>query len=456
MTPLAQRFVSTISKSSNHKPTQLLKIYFDSIGCRLNQSEIETYARQFRASGYRLVPTPEGADLVVVNTCTVTAAAASDSRKKIRQAARAGAGQIVVTGCWSTLDPEGAASLPAVSHVVPNLDKDRLVSDLLQIPQETFDLYPVARQPIPGARLRTRVFIKGQDGCDNRCTFCVTTLARGPGRSRPISNILADINAALKGTASTAGTASGAKEIVLTGVHLGSWGQDFSPSQPLSRLVKSILKESDVARLRLSSLEPWDLDASFFSLWDDPRLCRHLHLPLQSGSAAILRRMARKTTPRSYADLVAAARTAIPEVAITTDVMVGFPGESETEFDESLSFVREMQFAGGHVFTYSARHGTAAAQMPHQVLHATRKERNAEMRIALSESARLYQANFLGRVMPVLWESVSASETEGWHLRGLTDNYLRVRAHADQKLWNEITPVLMTGLNRDGLLGQLQ
>ncbi len=471
MTPLAQRFTSTISKFSNHKPTHLLKIYLDSVGCRLNQSEIETYARQFRAAGYRLVPTPEGADLVVVNTCTVTAAAASDSRQKIRQAARAGAGQIVVTGCWSTLDPEGAASLPAVSHVVPNLDKDRLVSDLLQIPQETFDLYPVARQPIPGARLRTRVFIKVQDGCDNRCTFCVTTLARGPGRSRPISKLMVDINAALKGnagtanaadtasaagTASTASTASGAKEIVLTGVHLGSWGQDFSPPQRLSRLVQSILKERDVARLRLSSLEPWDLDASFFTLWDDPRVCRHLHLPLQSGSAAVLRRMARKTTPRSYADLVAAARTAIPEVAITTDVMVGFPGESETEFDESLTFVREMQFAGGHVFTYSARPDTAAAQMPHQVLHATRKERNEEMRIALSESARLYQANFLGRVMPVLWESVSALDPEGWHLRGLTDNYLRVSAQARQKLWNEITPVLMTGLNRDGLLGQLQ
>src|SRR5512147_525985 len=163
-----------------------MKIYLDTIGCRLNQSEIENYARQFRAAGHTLVPKAEEADLVVVNTCAVTAAAASDSRQKIRQAARSGAGEIVVTGCWSTLNPEAAASLPAVSRVVPNLEKDRLVANLLHLPPETFDLEPVEREPVPGARLRTRAFIKAQDGCNNRCTFCVTTIARGPGRSRSV------------------------------------------------------------------------------------------------------------------------------------------------------------------------------------------------------------------------------------------------------------------------------
>ncbi len=424
-----------------------MKIYLDTIGCRLNQSEIETYARQFRAAGHTLVASMQEADLVVVNTCTVTAAAASDSRQKIRQASRASAGEIVVTGCWSTLNPQGAAALPAVSRVVPNADKDRLVSDLLEIPGKQFDREPVARQPIPGARLRTRAFIKVQDGCDNRCTFCVTTIARGPGRSRPVADVLADVEAALGGDT---------QEIVLTGVHLGSWGQDMSPPQNLRHLVRAILNETETPRLRLSSLEPWDLDLDFFELWSDSRLCRHLHLPLQSGSAATLRRMARKTTPETFAGLVDAARRAVPDIAITTDIIVGFPGESETEFVESLDFVSAMRFAAGHVFTYSARPGTAAAQMPAQVPHPVRKERNAQMRAFLAESAGVYQVRFLGRVLPVLWESATSLGPESWQLSGLTDNYLRVHARAPRRLWNRITPVRLTGLGHDGLRGRLQ
>lgn len=422
-----------------------MNIYLDTIGCRLNQSEIETYARQFRAAGHRLVATPEEANLVVVNTCTVTAAAAADSRKKIRQVARAGAGEVVVTGCWSTLNPENAAALPSVSQVVPNIDKDRLVFDLLQVPEEQFDLEPVVRQPIPGARLRTRSFIKVQDGCDNRCTFCVTTVARGAGRSRPVASILADINAALEG---------GTQEIVLTGVHLGSWGQDLGTDTHLRHLVESILSETDTPRLRLSSIEPWDLEPAFFELWQNRRLCRHLHLPLQSGSAATLRRMARKTTPESYAGLVAAARQVVPKLAVTTDIIVGFPGESQVEFNESLDYVRSLGFAAGHVFTYSARPETAAAGFPDQVPHQLAKQRNAQMRAVLAESTSAYQANFLGQVLPVLWESATAMGPENWQLRGLTDNYLRVSATAPQHMWNRITPVRLTNLGENGLSGQ--
>ncbi len=423
-----------------------MKVYLDTVGCRLNQSEIETYARQFHAAGHEFVPSPEAADLVVVNTCAVTAAAASDSRQKIRQAARAGAGEIVVTGCWASLEPAVAVALPGVSQVVANIDKDKLVPDLLQIPPEDFDLEPVARQMIPGARLRTRAFIKVQDGCDNRCSFCITTVARGSGRSRPVKQVLADIRAAL---------ASDAKEIVLTGVHLGSWGHDFSPSRGLHELVKTILTETDIPRLRLSSLEPWDLYDDFFQLWDDPRLCRHLHLPLQSGCAATLRRMARKTAPESFARLVSAARAAVPGIAITTDIIVGFPGESEAEFRQSLDFVRQMQFAGGHVFTYSARPGTAAARMSGQVSHTARKARNAEMRAVLAESASSYQASFIGRVLPVLWESATVLGPAGWQMSGLSDNYLRVHAQAPQHLWNRITPVRLTAASESALQGQL-
>jgi len=431
-----------------------MKIFLDSVGCRLNQSEIESYARQFHAAGHDLVPAPEDADLVVVNTCAVTAAAVSDSRAKIRQANRLGAREIVVTGCWSTLNPAGAGSLPGVAHVVPNLEKDSLVPHLLHIPAEEFDQEPVARQLVPGARLRTRAFIKVQDGCENRCTFCITTLARGSSRSRPIAQVLADIQAALR-SPHAEGDDYGAREVVITGVHLGSWGQDLSPRMHLRQLVEAILQDTGVQRLRLSSLEPWDLDENFFTLWQNPRLCRHLHLPLQSGSAATLRRMARKTTPASFRDLVAAARAAIPGVAVTTDVIVGFPGEDESEFAQSLAFLKEMDFAGGHVFTYSARPGTAAAGMPGQVPHAVRKGRNKQVRRVLGESALAYQREFLGEMLPVLWESATSLGPQGWQVSGLTGNYLRVRAHAPRHLWNRITPVRLESLDDEGMHGRI-
>jgi threonylcarbamoyladenosine tRNA methylthiotransferase MtaB len=426
-----------------------MKIYLDTIGCRLNQAEIEQYARQFRLAGHTLVASPEQADLAVINTCAVTSAAVSDSRQKIRQLERQGVRQIAVTGCWSTLNPAEAAALAGVRQVIPNLEKDRLVPDLLQVSLPDFDsqsvdCQPVERQPIPGARLRTRAFIKAQDGCDNRCTFCVTTLARGPGRSRPIPAILADIR-----------SAGDAREIVLTGVHLGSWGQDLSPASHLYHLVEAILKDTRAPRLRLSSLEPWDLQPGFFQLWQDPRLCRHLHLPLQSGCAATLRRMARKTTPESFAELVAAARLAVPDIAITTDIITGFPGESEAEFQEGLAFVRQMHFAGGHVFTYSARPGTAAARLPDQVPHALRKERNACLRAVFAEAAQDYQSAFIGQVLPVLWESATGLGAQGWEMSGLTGNYLRVNAQAPRSLWNQITPVRLVQLGKIAIVGEL-
>lgn len=421
-----------------------MNIYLDTVGCRLNQAEIEQYARQFRAAGHQLVARADQADLVVINTCTVTAAAASDSRQKVRQASRKGAGQIVLTGCWSTLKPDEAAALPGVSHVISNLQKDQLVQEILDIQAETFDLEPIERQPIPGARTRTRAFIKAQDGCDNRCTFCITTLARGEGRSRPIQEILIDIQAAYP-----------AQEIVLTGVHLGSWGQDLAPRLSIRHLVEQVLEQTVATRLRLSSLEPWDLEARFFELWRDPRLCRQLHLPLQSGCERTLRRMARKTTPQTFAELVQAARQAIPGVAITTDIITGFPGEDEQEFEESLAFVQEMKFADGHVFTYSARSGTAAARMPGQVPQPTRKQRNTRMREALAESALIYQTSFLGQTLPVLWESATSLGPQGWEFSGLTGNYLRVFAHSQEQLWNRVTPVVLEQLNKHGFHGRI-
>lgn len=424
-----------------------MKIYLDTIGCRLNQSEIEIMARQFRTAGHEIVASAAEADLAVVNTCTVTAEAASDSRAAVRRARRLGAGEVIVTGCWATLEPEKAAELAGVRKIVLNSKKDTLVADLLELPQEYFDLEPLARTPLPGLRGRTRAFVKVQDGCNNRCTFCITTVARGASRSRSVEQVIADVQSALNG---------GTQEVVLTGVHLGSWGQDLDPPMRLTHLVSAILTRTSVPRLRLSSLEPWDLQASFFELWADPRLCRHLHLPLQSGSAGVLRRMARKTTPEAFAALLDSARAAIPEVAVTTDVIVGFPGETDEEFTETETFLRAMEFAGGHVFTYSARPGTAAARLPGQVEAGIRKTRNARLRSIFSEAARFYRSLFLGRTMPVLWEATDQLSPSGWRLEGLTDNYLRVSATAAEPRWNQINAVRLTGLSEDGLLGEIQ
>jgi len=423
-----------------------MKIYLDMVGCRLNQAEIEQMARQFRAQGHEIAASAGAADIVVVNTCSVTSEAAADSRQKIRQAARAGAGQVVPTGCWTSLAPTEALALPGVQRIVLNDDKDHLVPDLLGLSRQEFDLEPLARLLLPGLRQRTRAFIKVQDGCDNACTFCITTVARGVGKSRPAADVLDDIHASLLG---------GAQEIVLTGVHLGSWGQDFNPPLHLRDLVALILSDTDTPRLRLSSLEPWDLDEGFFSLWENPRLMPHLHLPLQSGSLTVLKRMLRKTTPDSFRALVEAARRVCPQAAITTDVIAGFPGETDEEFSETLAFVNGIQFAGGHVFTYSARPGTPAARMKNHVPRDIRKRRNAILRAAFAESGQAYRQKFIGGTASVLWESASELTDAGWKMEGLSGNYIRVTAIAPEARWNRVDSVRLVGLEGDGMKGKI-
>jgi threonylcarbamoyladenosine tRNA methylthiotransferase MtaB len=256
----------------------------------------------------------------------------------------------------------------------------------------------------------------------------------------------------------------GTKEIVLTGVHLGAWGVDQRPGRRLHDLISTLLVSTPVLRLRLSSLEPWDLDEGFFSLWEEssgnpavsPRLCRHLHLPMQSGSSTVLKRMNRKTSPESFASLVKLARKAIPDVAITTDIITGFPGETEVEFNETLEFTRTMRFAGGHIFTYSARPGTAAAKMNDQVPHEVRKERSSILREILDNTAATYRRGFLGRIMPVLWEATDNFYEGGWHIEGFTDNALRVNITAKDTRWNQVDPVRLKMLDKDGIMGEIQ
>jgi threonylcarbamoyladenosine tRNA methylthiotransferase MtaB len=425
-----------------------MKIFLDVIGCRLNQSEVETIGNTFRALGHEIVPEPSLANLAVVNTCAVTVKAAADSRKQLRRAAREGAERVVATGCWATLHPEDALALPGVTDVVLNDRKNELVPDLLSLSPNALADLTLVREPLPGERARTRAFIKVQEGCDNHCTYCLTRLARGKSRSRTLSAIREDVLAALAGEA---------KEVVLTGVQLGAWGRDFSSPLKLSDLIADILALDKVRRVRLSSIEPWDFDLGLLPLWADERLCPHLHLPLQSGHDRVLRAMGRPITTAAYAALVERVRAAVPDLALTTDVIAGFPGETEEEFQTTKAFIRRMGFAGGHVFTYSPRPGTAAVKMKGRVTPQVAKARNAELRQIYAESGRTYRQNYVGRTVAVLWES-SEREVDGrWRLSGLTGNYMRVHVRAEQDLWNRISEVRITGqrLKRPVLDGEI-
>ncbi len=420
-----------------------MKIFFDSVGCRLNQAEIEHLANRFKRAGHLIVEKAENADLVVINTCAVTAAAASDSREKARLAYKAGAKEIVLTGCWATLEPQAAGSLAGVMRVVTNREKESFGNDLPGISAIDFDSEPIIREPLPGIHRRTRAFIKAQDGCDNFCTFCITRLARGAGVSVPLDEVIRDVDSAIRG---------GVKEIVLSGVHLGSWGNDLHNGAHLKDLIQAILDRTEIQRVRLSSVEPWDLDRSFFDVWQDPRMCRHLHFPLQSGSGTVLKRMGRNTTPEKYRALVELAREMIPGLALTTDIIVGFPAETGEEFSESLAFVNEMQFAGGHVFKYSARPGTAAARLLGRVNGKIAADRSQKMRALLQQSAEVYASAFVGKTLNVLWESSTRIGLQGWRMHGLSSNYLKASGITPEYRWNQVDRVKVVSFSE----GQLE
>lgn len=402
-----------------------MKVYLEAIGCRLNQAEIDRYAAQLCAQGHTITLDVSEADWVVVNTCSVTAAAASDSRNRIRTAARNSNAKIVVTGCWSELDADGAARLPNVVSVVPNAEKDTLVG---RIPAATHEIVG-ALVPVH-ARGRTRSFLKVQDGCDNFCSFCVTRLARGKARSIGVERVLREIRAV---------ETSGGHEVVLTGVNLGAWGLDFNPIRTLTDLLKIILSETTIERVRLSSLENWNLDLDFVALWENPRLLPHFHLPLQSGSPTVLKRMVRRTKPADFLALIHAARSLNPHFSITTDLIVGFPGESEAEFDETLAFVESANFSGGHVFSFSPRPGTAAVKLPGAVPAAVKKERSALLRGMLAGQQARFLAAQVGETRSVLWEHGVATNDGRVRMKGLTENYLPIVKIVDRDCSNEVT-----------------
>jgi threonylcarbamoyladenosine tRNA methylthiotransferase MtaB len=427
-----------------------MRVRLEAIGCRLNIGEIQAVARELAIAGHRVVGPGEPAELCIVNTCTVTNIASKKSRQLIRRLKRTNPGAAaVVTGCDAELSPTQMREL-GVDLVVGNADKDRLVElatsrGLLREVEPELDqavLFPED----PGGR--TRAFVKVQDGCDNRCTFCIITVARGAGRSVPPQQVIDHIRA-LRG--------DGFKEIVVSGVHLGSYGHDLGNPHGLHDLVAEILSQTDVRRLRLSSLEPWDLDAGFFHLFADQRLLPHLHLPLQSGCDETLKRMARRTSQQEFSSLLEAARSKVPGLAVSTDVIVGFPGETDAEFEQSLQFVEQMAFSRLHVFRYSVRKGTPAARMPQQVRGDGVRERSGRMHELAAKLEDRFNSSLVGLTLPVLWET---AEDHGDFLRwsGLTPNYVRITTDLppDSDLLNQVAQTEITEVVPGGVFGRIR
>lgn len=404
-----------------------MKIAFETLGCKLNQAETEALARQFLSAGHEPVNKNDTADIYILNTCTVTHTADSKSRHLLRLARRRNPDAlIVVTGCYAERTPDELQKIAGVNLVVPNTEK----GNLLKLLQESGWLADasVMKKNHPGNPtrvLRTRAFIKIQDGCTNYCAYCIVPYVRGQEQSTESEKVIDLVKDRV---------AAGYQEIVLTGTRIGAYTDN---NIDLNGLVEHILGETGVLRLRLSSLQPREISDKFISLWHDKRLCPHFHLSLQSGSASVLARMGRHYSVNEYEQAVAMIRAMVPAVAITTDVIVGFPGETDEQFAESLEFCRRMEFARVHVFPYSPRTGTQAATMPEQVPATVKRERAARLRALAQESAHKFQEKFAGTMLDVLWEKQTGEGV--WS--GMTGNYIRVFKQDNSDLSNKLAAV---------------
>jgi threonylcarbamoyladenosine tRNA methylthiotransferase MtaB len=397
-----------------------MKIAIETLGCKLNQAETETLARQFVAAGYTLVQKPAEADVYILNTCTVTQHADAKARHMLRMAHRANHGlYIIVTGCYAERAAAELQQIEGVNLVINNTEKTNLPEILQKLPVTTIGAKDKALQQ---ALLRTRSFIKIQDGCQNFCSYCIVPYVRALETSVAPDMIINDIKQR---------TAEGVQEIILTGTRVG--GYKYQGTN-LTDLLARILNETDIPRIRLSSLQPQEITPALIELWRNDHLCPHFHLSLQSGSAAVLKRMNRRYTPADFLKTVELIRSVVPSVGITTDIIVGFPGETDAEFTESLEFCRKLGFARIHVFSYSPRSGTAAAKMPGKVSETVKKARSQQVLALAEESAAQFLAQFSGENMDVLWER----QNEEGEWSGTTGNYIRVHAKTKTDLHNKI------------------
>lgn len=423
-----------------------MRVFFTNLGCKLNQAELERAARQFRAAGHEVVDEIGQADLHVVNTCTVTHVAARTSRKVARRSQRQNPQvRTVLTGCWVAEAPDEAARLAGVDLVVGNHDKENLVA---RVHERFPDSKPATGegQDLPYLDVswgHARAAIKIEDGCNVHCAFCIIPSTRGRQRSRPPEEVVEEVASLVD---------RGVEEVVLTGVQISHYR---SGEYDLYALVCRLLAETDLPRLRLTSVAPWRFDRRLLDLFAGGRLCRHFHLSLQSGCTETLRRMRRPYTAAGYAELTEEIRERVPGVALTTDVIVGFPGETEEEFAASLEFVRRQQFARIHAFPYSARPGTAAAALSDSVTHEVKRQRMERLLAVARTAERSFWLQHVGTEMNILWERCRQSEGERlWE--GTSDNYIHVTAPeiaavASRRLEGRLYPAYLTETTERGV-----
>ena len=425
---------------------------FVTLGCKVNQFESEVMEGLFKEAGYDIVEHSQPADVYVINTCSVTSLGDKKSRQLIRRVQRQNPDAIIaVTGCYAQIAPEQIKAIEGVRVVLGTANRRRIVeyveqaiyqngkiidgvTDIMKVRE--FEDIPILDMPT-----RTRAFLKIQEGCTNFCSYCIIPFTRGPLRSRPLGSVRREAEKLL---------ANGFKEIVFTGIHLGAYGRDFKDGTSLADAARAVLDLPGLRRLRLSSLESIELSDELLTLLrDNPRFSHHLHLPLQAGSDYVLKRMNRHYDREEFSRLLTRVREAVPGVSVSTDVIVGFPGETEEMFAESLEYIRSLKFSRMHVFPYSPRTGTPAAEMPDQVPESVKKERVHRLQAVAGEMAGEYCQSYLGTVQRVLLETDTQGEKDG-----LTDTYIRVYTNDEAEL-GEIYNVRLERLYKDGIYGTI-
>lgn len=400
------------------------RVAFYTLGCKVNQNETEALGALFKGHKYEIVEFTEKADVYIINTCTVTHLGDRKSRQMIRRAINTNReAVIVVTGCYAQTSPGEVAKIPGVDLIIGTTDRARIVQLIEEYKKaktpQTYvgDILKVKDfEELPVDRLinRTRAYLKVQEGCEQFCTYCIIPYARGPSRSRSVENTLREADKLVK---------AGFKEIILTGIHLGAYGRDLPGEIDLAFLCREILQKTDIARLRLSSIEPTEISKDLLALIkENPRFCRHLHIPLQNGDDEILAKMNRPYTTEEYRAIITKIREEIPQIGITSDIMVGFPGESEENFANSLQFVKDISFSNLHVFKYSPRKGTPASKYASQVPAPEKEKRSKAMIKAGEEGLQSFADGYLGKTCDILVETPWPQG--GWE--GHTDNYLKV------------------------------
>lgn len=421
-----------------------MKIHLKALGCRLNEAELENWSQDFLASGHHITNNSDEADIVVLNTCSVTQDAGRKSRKLLNRLHRENpTAKLVASGCHATLSPEEMAESVGVDLIVPNKNKDQLAAQVME--RFTDGSMPdIATEPGETSlfmRGRQRAFIKIQDGCRYRCTFCIVTIARGEEKSRTQHDIIDEINRL---------HSQGVKEIVLTGVHVGGYGSDTNTS--LYELVKAILAETDVPRIRFASVEPWDLHDNFFSLFENTRVMPHMHLPLQSGADSVLRRMSRRCRTDDFRTLIENARQDVPDFNVTSDIIVGFPGETDEEWQQTMDYVESIGFGHLHIFSYSPREGTKAARLAldNPVAPHIKKQRHQQMHQLGNKMKSTMMSAQINEQVDILWEK--GRQMDGLnHYTGYTPNFLKVETTtpALTLLENTITSITISQFSEE-------